>query len=263
MPGSAIARWSDPYDCQQSLRAADVEVVVSQRGAFRAEAIRVDLQQIWMQCGWTSLPYIAWAAMHSGRIPFMFRAETERPPFSIGGRELAPDDVAFFAPEAEFHLRAMANASWSSISLPPEGLAEAGRILVGRDITPPSTTQLLRVPPHIRPRLNNLHASTTYLASTAPDILAHPAVATALDQAMTVALVRCLSAGEATASREEMKRGSVMRRFEQIIEANPDRPLYIAELCKEVGITDRRLRQNLQEVLGMTPIATWFSGACT
>ncbi len=111
MPGSAIARWSDPYDYQQSFRAADVEVVVSQRGAFRAEATRVDLQQIWMQRGWTSLPYIAWTAMHSGRIPFMFLAQTEGPPFSIGGKELAPDDVAFFAPEAEFHLRVMANTS--------------------------------------------------------------------------------------------------------------------------------------------------------
>ena len=58
---------------------------------------------------------------------------------------------------------------------------------------------------------------------------------------------------DTTATPAEIKRSSIMRRFEEIIEANPDRPIYIAELCRELGVADRTLRSNFHDVLGMSP----------
>ena len=46
---------------------------------------------------------------------------------------------------------------------------------------------------------------------------------------------------------------AIMRRFEQILEANPDEPLYIADVCAAIGVTDRTLRLHCQDHLGMNP----------
>jgi transcriptional regulator GlxA family with amidase domain len=44
-----------------------------------------------------------------------------------------------------------------------------------------------------------------------------------------------------------------MRRFRTAVEENPDQPLYIPELCKAIGVSDRTLRVCCQEHLGMSP----------
>jgi transcriptional regulator GlxA family with amidase domain len=45
----------------------------------------------------------------------------------------------------------------------------------------------------------------------------------------------------------------VLRRFEQILEANRDEPLYIPEICAEIGVPGRTLRHLCQEQLGVSP----------
>ena len=38
-----------------------------------------------------------------------------------------------------------------------------------------------------------------------------------------------------------------MRKFEQFIHAKPDDPLYLMDVCKEIGVTSRTLRFHCQE----------------
>jgi AraC-like DNA-binding protein len=45
-----------------------------------------------------------------------------------------------------------------------------------------------------------------------------------------------------------------MRRLEELLEANSDRTLYLAELCAATGASDRTLRACCQEHLGMSPM---------
>jgi AraC-like DNA-binding protein len=44
-----------------------------------------------------------------------------------------------------------------------------------------------------------------------------------------------------------------MRRFHAVLEANPDRALYLPELCAAIGATERTLRRCCQEQLGVGP----------
>jgi AraC-like DNA-binding protein len=100
----------------------------------------------------------------------------------------------------------------------------------------------------------NLHEAAGHLAKTAPDILAHPEVARALEQGLTHAMVTCISGGEtAETSGAHHRHAVIMRRLEDLLEANPDRTLYAAELCAAAGTSDRTLRSCCQEHLGMTP----------
>jgi transcriptional regulator GlxA family with amidase domain len=44
-----------------------------------------------------------------------------------------------------------------------------------------------------------------------------------------------------------------MRRFRRVIEENPERALYIPDICRAIGVADRTLRLCCQEQLGMEP----------
>jgi AraC-like DNA-binding protein len=142
------------------------------------------------------------------------------------------------------------------MSLTPEDVAAAGRVIVGREVTAPSPlTYRLSPPPAILLRLLNLHGAAGHLAEAAPDILAHPEVARALEQALVHAMVACVSGGEAVETSSAHHRHAViMRRLEELLEANSDRTLYLAELCAATGASDRTLRACCQEHLGMSPM---------
>lgn len=45
----------------------------------------------------------------------------------------------------------------------------------------------------------------------------------------------------------------IMRRFRRVVEENPEQPLYIPEICKEIRVPSRTLRIVCQEHLGMGP----------
>ncbi len=67
-------------------------------------------------------------------------------------------------------------------------------------------------------------------------------------------MVSCLSSAEAAESGSARHRHTViMRRLEELLEANSDRTLYLTELCRAVGVSERTLRACCPEHLGMSP----------
>ena len=45
----------------------------------------------------------------------------------------------------------------------------------------------------------------------------------------------------------------ILRRLEELLEANPDRILYLTELCSATGVSERTLRTCCHEHLGISP----------
>jgi AraC-like DNA-binding protein len=122
-------------------------------------------------------------------------------------------------------------------------------------LTAPSFTHRITPSASLLSRLLSLHEAAGHLAKTAPDILAQPEVARALEQALVHAMVSCLRGGEAAeTSSTQHRHAAIMRRLEEVLEANPDRSLYLAELCAATGASDRTLRACCQEHLGMSPM---------
>jgi transcriptional regulator GlxA family with amidase domain len=79
-------------------------------------------------------------------------------------------------------------------------------------------------------------------------------VARGLEQALIEAMVHCLGSGEVREDRAaERHHAAIMRRFDRVIEQHLDQPLYVPELCKEVGASERTLLACCQEHLGMGP----------
>src|SRR5436853_607665 len=81
-----------------------------------------------------------------------------------------------------------------------------------------------------------LQATVAQLAKTTPDILALAGVVHALEQELTLVMIRCLAEGEPS----EMTAGgwrhdTIIGRFEEFLESHPDRPLYLTEICAAIG----------------------------
>jgi AraC-like DNA-binding protein len=67
-------------------------------------------------------------------------------------------------------------------------------------------------------------------------------------------MVDCLANGEAREdSVARRQHALVMRRFRKVVEESPEQPLYIPEICKKIGVSDRTLRMCCQEQLGIGP----------
>jgi transcriptional regulator GlxA family with amidase domain len=82
-----------------------------------------------------------------------------------------------------------------------------------------------------------------------------------LIQVNATSICRCSFFSEAQESVKMRKRTGagprhyeIVARFEEFLEANPDRPLYLAEICPAIGVGERTLRVACEKYLGMGPI---------
>jgi AraC-like DNA-binding protein len=99
-----------------------------------------------------------------------------------------------------------------------------------------------------------LHEAAGHLAKTAPDILAKPEVARAIEEALVEAMILCLTEGNPDNVRNvHRRRATVMRRLEELLTSTPDRPLYMPQVCATVGASYTTLHDCCQEYLGMSP----------
>jgi AraC-like DNA-binding protein len=254
MPEGRVFDFVEPYSFQAAIRAGTHEVLVKSKGEFRAELIRISLHQLWMQRSKSNLPWIMRSWTDPARLPIVFLADTNQAPSHHGGEEMSAEQIAVY--------RGGINHSWTeganrlaSMSLTPDDLDATAEALTGRGFPVPADNYVLRPDPKSMARLRTLHQATGQLAATAPDVLANPAVAKALEQELVRAMVDCL-AGPAQAETKPCSwmHGRTMRRFEEFLAAKRYEPLYLAEICAALAVSERTLRACCHEHLGIGPI---------
>ena len=255
MPDSAVVTFTDPDAYHANIRRTQVvEGVVTARGEYRSELTRTDLHRLWMQRGDENLARVLHFTPSGERVPILFATDQRQAAMHFSGLELSPDEIIVIGFGTASHHRSSAACRWGAISLTLEDLVAAGQAIIGRELTAPSFTHRIRPPAPLLSRLSSLHEAAGHLAKTAPDILAQPEVARALEQALVHAMVSCMSGGEAAEiGRAHRQHAAVMRRLEDLLEANSDRTLYLTELCTGAGVSERTLRTCCQEHLGMSP----------
>ena len=245
----------DPIQYQAAVRAAAVDLSICGKGSFRGELVQIDLNKVWMQHGRENLPRVARAQMANQRAAFVFNAEPNQSPGYYSGMELDTDAIFVVAPGGSIHARTSGPHSWAAMSLTPENLSAASRALVGRDLNDRHDIRLVHADPARTARLMRLHAAVRRFALASPETLAYPKVAAALENSLVHALLSCL------ADESPPKGGSgwryhtaIIDRFEEVLAANFDRPMYLADICAAVGASERTLRACCEERLGMGPI---------
>ena len=251
---SEVFSFTDPLPYQAAIRAADLDLFPTAKGEFRAELTKISLNKLWMQHADESLPGICVGTISPSRRVIGFLAGANDLPIVRSGMKFLPGDIIVNT-TGFLHRRTETACGWRSMSLSLEDFAIACKDITGHEIAEKSLTNLVRPSPALMSQLLNAHANATLMARTNPDVLASPEVARALEEQLTRLMVRCLTEGNSIKmSVRNRRRGRIVAQFEEYLEANRGRALYLMEICKAIGVAERTLRDACDERFGMGPI---------
>jgi len=251
---SRVFSFDDPSVCEAIFPSADVELFPTAKGNFHAEVTQIRMNAIWMHRIHIALPEINTVAVKSGRRSIGFLTERNSASLLDCGLDVRPGDIVMNRSDV-VHQRSEAGFHYGTVSLPSEYLAAAAEAIIGRELPESPHKSTLRPSSGLMLRLLNIHKSIGQLAHGTPDILNLPEVSRALENESVRILVRCLAEAHSVEPTTGSRRHDIiLTRFLEFLEANPERPLYLAEICAAVGAAERTLRVACEEHLGMGPI---------
>jgi len=251
---SRVFSFDDPSVCEAIFPSADVELFPTAKGNFHAEVTQIRMNAIWMHRIHIALPEINTVAVKSGRRSIGFLTERNSASLLDCGLDVRPGDIVMNRSDV-VHQRSEADFHYGTVSLPSEYLAAAAEAIIGRELPESPHKSTLRPSSGLMLRLLNIHKSIGQLAHGTPDILELPEVSRALENELIRILMGCIADGHSVEPTTGSRRhDTILALFVEFLEANPGRPLYLAEICAAIGAAERTLRASCEEHLGMGPI---------
>lgn len=253
MSSSAVRTFREPDDYAASIRVARTEMTVTGGGHFRARLTDINLHRLWMQFFAESLARVTHSVPARGQAVISFRARSG-PPLFWAGVEMSPSCIIRHSEGQDAFQRSTGRTCWGALALPVEAMVSAGAAIAGCDLAPPRQTLTVIPPAAAMARLLHLHAAIAKVAEDAPATFNDPEAVRGVEQSLVQAMVHCL--GEAAARTDSLALQHqivIMRRFRRSLEGHRDQPLYIPELCAEIGVSERALRVCCHDQLGMGP----------
>jgi AraC-like DNA-binding protein len=253
MPISSVRSFGDPDEYSSSFRDFEYEFAVTSGRAFAAEHVRVDLHKVLLQKYVSNLPWVAHTGIRKGRAVFAFRA-SPGPALLRAGVEMYTTNLERLADSQTIFTRSSGPVVWGTMSLPVEALSAIGAAIAGCDLTAPVDAVTQTPPPAMMSRLQRLYAAAVQLAKEAPEIIANAEAVRALEHELVQTLVACLRpANDEEDAVAKRRHALIMRRFHAMVAESGDRPVYVADLCSAIGVSDRTLQICCREHLGMGP----------
>ena len=254
VPWSRVLSFNDPFLCQTAVQGGKVEILPTTRGAFRAELTQIGMNRVWMQRFDLAQPLVSTVAANVDRKVIGFLADDGSPQLQHCGLEVAPHHMLVYGKDV-LHQRSQRAVQYATMSVPAVEFPTMCRTIIGREFLEGPNFSALSPDPSFMSRLVKLHKGVVQLAHDLPDVLLTPGVHRALENDLVHTLAHCFASGAGIeSSAGDRRRKLIMRRFEEFLEANFDRPIYLAEICAAIGAAERTLRAACEEHLGMGPI---------
>jgi AraC-like DNA-binding protein len=250
----SLCTYSDPEQLEAACAAEKVELLPTKRGPFEARVFSADFDRLWIHRVEESSPRLKWTVQSPQRTFFQFLTGpgTTRP--VINGVSLQTNEIIHFS-KGESHFEYSTGLlRWAAMSLPVDDSAANRIMIAGQDIVL-ARSPLRKVPaPDALTNLRWIHAKAEMLALGEPEVFAAAGVSDALKQSLLLALAECLAGPDVQPeSWAHSRHDIIMTRFRRILEAEPDRPFYVLEICDAIRVPERTLRLCCLERLGMTP----------
>jgi AraC-like DNA-binding protein len=255
MTWSRVLSFSDPWLCQQAIQSVDrAEILPTARGKFHFEMTKIGMNKLRMSRFNSVLPQTLTVLIAPDRRAIGFLTEPSSSKLQHCGLSVTQNDVVIHD-YGVLHNRSEANLRYGTMSLPEADFPALCRAIVGREFLEKPRNSVVRGNPALMSRLRKLHNDAVQLAHDVPDMLERPEVCRALEEQLIHVMVRCLAEGAGVEPTMGARRHDAMIvRFEEFLEANPDQPLYLTEICAALGVGERTLRIACEEHLGMGPI---------
>lgn len=254
MPCSRVLAFTDPLPCQSAILNADVEILPTTKEDFRVKMTQVEAKRLWVQAFRASAPVVCTVACNPHRRSIGFLTESNSSPLQHCGLDVLPGDIILNRPDV-IHRRSGPDFEYGTLSLPTSEFDDAIEAIIGHKVAKTKEQRIIRPHPQLTSRLLKLHRAIGQLAQDAPEVLELPEVLRGLENELIHVMVRCLAdcmgIEPTTGGR---RHDAIVARFEDFLAANPDRPLYLTEICAAIGVAERTLRASCEEHLGMGPI---------
>jgi AraC-like DNA-binding protein len=254
MPWSRVLKFDDPYCCQMAIQAADVEIFPTTRGKFHSGITQIGLNRLWMQRFHQQLAQVNSVSIRPGRKVIGFLTKEHQPTLQHCGMDVSAGAIIVNDFDT-MHQRSGVELYYGAMSLPLDDFDAATKAISGYEFPGKAPKHLVRPSPAPMSRLLELHRLVGQIAETTPHILELPEVIQALEQQLIHVMVRCLTDGlPSRRTLGKQRYDTIVTKFEEYLEANPNKPLYLPEICAAVGAAERTLRMACEEHLGMGPI---------
>lgn len=251
---SRVFNFDDPAACEAVFPSADVELFPTASGSFHADVSQISIGGIWLHRIHISLPEINTVAVKPGRIVIGFLTERNSSSLLDCGRDVRPGDIVINRSDI-VHQRSGENLHYATVSLASDRLVAAAGAIIGREFSDLLGNSIIRPTSALMLQLLNLHKMIGRVAHDTPDILELSEVSRAMENELTRILVRCFAEGHSVEPTTRGRRhDTILARFVKFLEENPDRPLYLTEICAAIGAAERTLRASCEDHLGMGPI---------
>jgi len=246
-----VRTFTDPDEFGASFVGTNVDFTILGRGRFEAKLYFIDFERLNMRRFSDNLPRIGHTADVVDQATIAFRTQPG-PRMLRDGMEM--DTANIIRRKSSGFQKSDGLATCGMMSLPVEELCLLGEAIAGCDLTPPNDPVSVTPPAAAMAKLQKLHAAAGLLAEDAPSVLTQPEAARGLEQALIEAMVACLASSAVGEDRSALRQhAKIMRRFHRVVEENQDNALFIPELCRAIGASERTLRVCCQEQLGVSP----------
>jgi AraC-like DNA-binding protein len=170
------------------------------------------------------------------------------------GAEIRSEDIALFNSGDTYRSRMSGPTRWGSISLPGNDMEQMCAAYFGHRAEWMSGCAVITPPPRALAHLRSLHAAVGGLVEASPESNISPESECALEQALVQAMLECIDVpcvrSETTAMQHHRL---IIRRFCEMLDMHPLKPLYVPEASNAIGVSGRTLRMACQEHLGVSP----------
>lgn len=254
MTWSRVVSFADPQPCQAAIQGGQVEILPTARGSFHVEITQIRMNRLWMQRFNVVLPQISTVLIAPERKVVGFLTGPTSSNLQHCGMEVTCNDLLLPGFDM-LHQRSESDLGYGSMSVPVKDFPDLCKAIIGREFLEDPAITMVRPDPALMSRLLKLHKAVGQLAHDTPDVLELPEVGRALEEQLIHLMVRCLAAGVAVETTTgERRHDAIMGKFEAFLEAHPNRPLYLTDICGGIGVAERTLRAACEEHLGMGPI---------
>lgn len=245
--------FNDPDGYAAAFGDTRVKLIITGAGNFAARLTRLNLQHLELYRCRENLPRIAYISLPPERIILSF--PTGIAPATFDGFALRNGSIVVHSRSERLHQRANCAFEWGLISVSAKQLADCGEALIGRPITSPHLSKVLRPGRSEALRFQQLLREACRLAETGLKLIGRPEVAKALEQKLLHAIVHCLAVDDKVEELTKARRqhAAVMVRLEEALTKHSNQTLHMSALCAEVGVPERTLRMCCAEILGVSP----------
>jgi AraC-like DNA-binding protein len=252
MPRSVASVLSEADDFEAMLREEGcIGVLVTERGTFQARLTQVGLHHLGLTAVEEQLARIAFFTVPASMVLAVFALGRATSP-GWGGIAIQGGEIITLGSGEGLHSSTNGPARWGALRIAERELLDYGRAVAGAGFGIPRGIARWRPPRAAARQLCELYLAAIRTAARRPELFADALGTHGLEQQLVEALIECLlPPPEQQEDSAAACDRAVLARFEELLLGGPVRTF--AEICRESGVSPRRLRDCCVRHLGMSP----------